>query len=176
MARPRAGRSARLRRAKLKAMISDPYLCRRCRRVYLYLDLMGDPECECGSHSWYPVLISDQIERILDAYDQAKRTVVDPCEETRNDPPKPLSEAQLEVERERHRVRPIKRLSYVEKEAAFAEIHALSTLLGSEWFGRYHSLTFFLERLLEERKATLEAELTAASDEVKAKLARIRSK
>lgn len=32
----------------------DPYRCQRCGKFYPYLDLMGDPVCECGSSSFWP--------------------------------------------------------------------------------------------------------------------------
>jgi hypothetical protein len=34
----------------------DPYTCQRCGKFYLYLDLMGNPMCECGSEYFWPVV------------------------------------------------------------------------------------------------------------------------
>ena len=44
-------------------VILDPYVCRKCHRVYLYLDMMGDPECECGSDRWYWVPNGEELEK-----------------------------------------------------------------------------------------------------------------
>lgn len=37
------------------AALPDPYVCQRCHRLYPYLDLMGQPECQCGSESFFYV-------------------------------------------------------------------------------------------------------------------------
>jgi hypothetical protein len=40
----------------------DPYICQRCHRLFPYLDLMGGPQCECGSESFWPLPNEDEIE------------------------------------------------------------------------------------------------------------------
>jgi len=32
----------------------DPYICQECGAYFPYLDLMGDPMCDCGSQAFWP--------------------------------------------------------------------------------------------------------------------------
>lgn len=57
---PEAGGGASIQSVPGNSGAVDPYICQRCKRVYVYLDLMGDPACECGSTSFSPVLLSAQ--------------------------------------------------------------------------------------------------------------------